>query len=393
MLRLKRGLHLNIGYSNSRSSLLYSNDIMKVALVYDRINKWGGAERLLLLLHEMFPDAPIFTSVYDPIAAPWAKDLEIRTSFLENIPYARRHHEFFALLMPLAFESFNFDEFDLVISLTSEAAKGIITSPHTKHMCICLTPTRYLWSEYDLYFANEPLRTLTLPLVWYLRKWDMVAASRPDLYVSISETVSERIQKYYGKKSSVIYPPLLLEDNKSEKGVILEDYFLVVSRLSRFTPQKRVELAIRAANKLKLPLVVVGDGDLAYYKNIAGKTVSIVGKVTDYELVNYYKNCKALIFPGVEDFGLVMVEAQSFGRPVIAYRQGGALEIIQEGKTGDFFDKPTVSSLVNTLKLFDKRIYNSKDCVINATRFKKDTFIKQINMSVQKLKKMEDQKI
>ncbi|HMS22659.1 MAG TPA: glycosyltransferase [Candidatus Levybacteria bacterium] len=361
---------------------------MKVALVYDRINKWGGAERLLLLLHEMFPDAPVFTSVYDPQAAPWAKDLTIRTSFLEHIPYARRHHEFFALLMPLAFESFNFDEFDLVISLTSEAAKGIITRPHTKHMCICLTPTRYLWSEYNLYFANEPLRTLSLPLVWYLRKWDLVAASRPDFYVSISQTVSERIQKYYGKKSNVIYPPLLLKSNKHEAGVASFDYFLVVSRLSRFTPQKRVELAIKAANKLKVPLIVVGDGDVSYYKKIAGRTVSIVGKVTDYELVNYYKNCKALIFPGVEDFGLVMVEAQSFGRPAIAFREGGALEIIQEGKTGEFFDKPTVSSLVNTLKLFDKRIYNSKDCIMNATRFKKDTFMNQIHMSIQKLKKM-----
>lgn len=364
---------------------------MKVALVYDRINKWGGAERLLLLLHEIFPNAPVFTSVYDPHAAPWAKNLDIRTSFLEHIPYARRHHEFFALFMPLAFESFQFDEFDLVISLSSEAAKGIITPPHTKHICICLTPTRYLWSEYDLYFANEPLRTLSLPLVWYLRRWDLVASSRPDFYIAISQTVSDRIKKYYNKNSSVIYPPLLFDSNKEEAQMTSRNYFLVVSRLSRFTPQKRVELAIKAANKLKLPLVVVGDGDVAHFKHIAGKTVSIVGKATDYELANYYKNCIALIFPGVEDFGLVMVEAQSFGRPVIAFKQGGALEIIQEGKTGDFFDKPTISSLVNTLKLFDKRRYNSKDCVINAARFNKDTFINQIHMSIQKLKVMEDE--
>jgi hypothetical protein len=168
---------------------------MKVALVYDRINKWGGAERILLLLHEMFPDAPVYTSVYDPSAAPWAKNLEIRTSFLEKIPYARRHHEFFATLMPIAFESFNFDEYDLVISLTSEAAKGIITKPGTRHICICLTPTRYLWSEYETYFPNQFTRWILTPLVSGLKIWDKAAASRPDKMMAISKTVQERIGK------------------------------------------------------------------------------------------------------------------------------------------------------------------------------------------------------
>jgi hypothetical protein len=144
---------------------------MKVALVYDRINKWGGAERILLLLHGMFPDAPIYTSVYDPISAPWAKNLDIKTSFLEKIPYARRHHEFFALLMPIAFESFNFDKFDLVISLTSEAAKGILTKSKTRHICICLTPTRYLWSEHESYFPNRITRFILKPLIFYLKIW------------------------------------------------------------------------------------------------------------------------------------------------------------------------------------------------------------------------------
>ncbi|MFI5265491.1 MAG: glycosyltransferase family 4 protein, partial [Candidatus Levyibacteriota bacterium] len=262
----------------------------KIALVYDRINKWGGAERILLLLHEMFPDAPIFTSVYDPFAAPWAKDLDIRASFLERIPYARRHHEFFALLMPMAFESFDFNEYDTVISLTSEAAKGIITKPETLHVCLNLTPTRYLWSEYKTYFPDKLARFLLSPLIFYLQSWDNVAASRPDVYVSISETVKARIKKYYSRDSEVIYPPLFLKKTVNrEPPTENPNYFLVVSRLSRFTPHKRVELAIQAANRLKLPLKVVGDGDITYFRKMSGKTVEIVGKVTDSELATYYK--------------------------------------------------------------------------------------------------------
>lgn len=347
----------------------------RVALVYDRINKWGGAERILLLLHEMFPDAPVYTSVYDPVAAPWANKLDVRTSFLEKIPYARRHHEFFALLMPIAFESFDFSEYDLVISLTSEAAKGIMTKPGTKHICICLTPTRYLWSEYKTYFPSNTTSKILNPLISYLKSWDKAAAARPDVMIAISETVKERIKKYYGRDSEVIYPPLFLSSNvKGHMSNVNEGYFLVVSRLSRFTPHKKVELAIKAANKLGIPLKVVGDGDITYFKEMAGPTVDIVGKVTDTELEEYYKNCRALIFPGVEDFGLVMVEAQSAGKPVIAYRAGGALEIVKSGTTGTFFDRQTITSLIETLKSFNQKKYNSKDCINNSKRFSLSMF-------------------
>lgn len=360
---------------------------LRVALVYDRINKWGGAERILLLLHEMFPRAPIYTSVYDPQAASWANKLDIRTSFLESIPYARRHHEFFALLMPFAFESFDFSNFDLVISLSSEAAKGIITPPHTKHISICLTPTRYLWSEYDLYFKNEPFKYMTLPLVWYLRRWDKSAAKRPDLYIAISKTVQDRIKKYYGLDSKIIYPPLFLDKEIKKKSHLKnEGYFLIVSRLSRFTPHKRIEIAIKAANKLQLKLKIVGDGDLTYFKKLAGPTVEIIGKVSDQDLIKYYAGCSALVFPGVEDFGLVMVEAQAYGKPVIAYRKGGATEIIQEGKTGEFFNFPSVSSLVKTLKSFDTRKYNRTDCIANAQRFNKKRFMIQLENYIKEVK-------
>lgn len=361
---------------------------MKVALVYDRINKWGGAERILLLLSEMFPDAPVYTSVYDPVAAPWAKDLDVRTSFLEKIPTASRHHEFFATLMPIAFESFNFDEYDLVISLTSESAKGIATKSQTKHVCICLTPTRYLWSEYESYFPNKLVRLILKPLIWYLRKWDMTASARPDEIIAISKTVKNRIKKYYKRDSEIIYPPLLLERGSGARvqGLAKEEYYLVVSRLSRFTPHKKIEIAIKAANKLKIPLRVVGDGDTGYFKRIAGKTVKTTGRVTDLELEKYYKDCKALIFPGIEDFGLVMVEAQSFGKPVIAFRAGGATEIVIEGTTGEFFDEPTVESLAACLQKFDADRYNEKDCIENARRFSvanfKDKLMKVVKKEV-----------
>ncbi len=352
----------------------------RVALVYDRINKWGGAERILLLLHDIFPEAPVYTSVYDPSTAVWAHDLHIKTSFLEKIPFARRHHEFFALFMPFAFEQFDFRRFDYVISLTSEGAKGIVTGSKTKHICICLTPTRYLWSGYDMYFKNKIFRYVTYPLVWYLRRWDETAAARPDVFISISKTVQERVNKYYKRDSEIVFPPLFLRVPKLKKRS--EGYFLVVSRLSQFTPHKRVELAIKAANKLKFQLKVVGEGDTSYLKSIAGDTVEIVGKVDDTTLSDYYARSKALIFPGIEDFGLVMVEAQAYGKPVIAYRDGGATEIIIEGKTGEFFDTPSVISLVNALKKFNNKRYNTKDCIENSKRFNKNKFISAIKKHI-----------
>ena len=184
---------------------------MKVALVYDRINKWGGAERVLLALHKLFPNAPIFTSVYSPQKAPWANDLKVKPSFLQKYPHVINNHELYPFLMPVAFERFNFTGFDLVISLTSEAAKGIVTKPGTVHICYCLTPTRYLWSGHEEYFKNPTLRFFSRPVVSYLRKWDKAAAKRPDTFIAISKEVQKRIKKYYGRESMVIYPPVELK--------------------------------------------------------------------------------------------------------------------------------------------------------------------------------------
>lgn len=358
----------------------------KVALVYDRVNKWGGAERVLLALHELFPDAPLYTSVYSPAHAPWAKVFpQVIPSFLQKFPFASTKHELYPWAMPIAFESFDFSQYDLVISVTSEAAKGIITKPETKHLCYLLTPTRYLWSGYEEYF-NSPIKEIVAsPMVSYLKTWDKIAANRPDEIVCISDEVSGRCKKYYGKDSKVIYPPVDVErfNQKStnwrvkarieKAGLSWGKYFLVVARL---VPYKKVELAIEVFNQLKWQLVVVGTGsELGNLKSKAGNSVFFAGKVPEADLPIYYQGCQALVFPQEEDFGIVAVEAQAAGKPVIAYRAGGALETVVEGKTGMFFDQQTPESLRNALEKFNPEDYEPSDCMENAEKFSKEKFL------------------
>ena len=355
---------------------------MKVALVYDRVNKWGGAERVLLALHKIFPDAPLYTSVYSAENSKWAKVFDVKTSFLQSASSLRKYNELLALFMPVAFESFSFDEYDLVISVTSEASKGIITKPGTIHICYCLTPTRYLWSGYEDYFQSNLARFLSKGSVSYLRNWDMAGAARPDHFIAISTEVQDRIKKYYGRESKIIFPPLMLEKKQVNKKAN-KDFFLLVSRLSRFSYYKRVDLVIDAFNKTGLPLVVVGSGPMFYkFKNEAKRNIKFVGELTDRELVFYYENCKALIFPGFEDFGLVMAEAQFFGKPVIAYKAGGALDIVKEGVTGEFFPFQTVDSLIGALKRFDETIYNKIDIIRNSQRFSYKNFKRDLERFV-----------
>lgn len=352
---------------------------MKVALVYDRVNKWGGAERVLLTLHEIFPDAPLYTSVYDKNRALWAKDFNVRTSFLQHFPLAKRYHELYALLMPVAFESFTFDEFDLVLSVTSEAAKGIIAKPSTLHISYVLTPTRYLWSGYEEYFSNPILKFASKPLVKYLRIWDKTASKRPDKIIAISKEVKNRIKRYYDLDSIIINPPLRLESSNIRDKNKTEDYFLIVSRL---VPYKKIDLAIKVFNKLELPLKIIGIGsEEKRLKKIANENIEFLGYLTDKELVKYYKGCRALVFPGKEDFGLTIVEAQSFGKPVIAFRGGGARESILEGKTGIFFDYQTQKSLEESLGKFMKKKFNPRDCINQANRFN----IKEFKMKFEKI--------
>ncbi|HVZ58193.1 MAG TPA: glycosyltransferase [Patescibacteria group bacterium] len=320
---------------------------MKVALVYDRVNKWGGAERVLLALHELFPQAPLYTSVYSAKKAGWADVFVVKPSFLQRIPFAKTAHEWFALLMPCVFESFTFAEYDLVISVTSEAAKGILTMPSTLHICYCLTPTRYLWSGHNDYFPSFLLSRLASLAVAYLRTWDKVASFRPDFFIAISEEVRTRIKNYYGRDSVVIHPPVDLfasQPVKKNKG----EYYLIVARL---VPYKRVDLAIKACTRLGLPLKVVGIGsEFKRLRKIAGPTVEFLGAVSDEELINLYQHATALLFPGLEDFGIVMVEALGFGKPVIAFGKGGALDIVEDGVTGVLFPTQTIKDMIEAIQ-------------------------------------------
>ena len=369
---------------------------MKVAIVYDRVNKWGGAERVLLALRELFPDAPLYTSVYNPKKAPWADVFNVKTSFLQKLPMASSNHEFFPALMPMAFESLSFDQYDLVVSVTSEAAKGIITKPKTKHISYILTPTRYLWSGYEEYFGNNAFKLLSKPVVKSLRIWDKIAAHRPDMLVGISEEVRERIRKYYGRESELVYPPLTISNAKypisniqSKKKTTSpypldpRPYFLVVSR---FVPYKRIDIAIEACNRLKLPLKIIGSGrEEKHLRAIAGPTIEFIGKVTDEQLAAYYLNCKALIFPGVEDFGLTVIEAQNFGKPVIALRKGGAVETIVDKKTGVFFDEQKTAALMSVLRDFDKIVFDEDAFVKQTNRFSLAVFKKEFLRVVNKI--------
>ncbi|MDP3998010.1 MAG: glycosyltransferase [bacterium] len=368
---------------------------MRVAFIYDRVNKWGGAERILMALHEIWPEAPLYTSVYNHQTALWAKVFpKVIPSFVNNFPFAIRH-ELYASLMPLAFESFTFDDYDVVISVTSEAAKGVITKPKTLHICYCLTPTRYLWSHYTDYFRGELFQWLTKPVVAYLREWDKIAGQRPDYYLAISENVRERIKKYYGRDSKVIYPPTGLATSRQSLAISLEDkrtrrymldasgFFLVVSRL---VPYKRIDIAIKAFNELGLSLKVVGIGsEMGKLRRMAKDNIEFLGELTDDALLRYYQECQALVFPQDEDLGLVSIEAQACGKPVVAFRGGGALETVIPGKTGEFFYPQTSSALIETVKIFKSSAYQADDCRKNAKIFDKEKFKARFKNIVEKL--------
>ena len=349
---------------------------LKIAIVYDRVNKFGGAERLLLVLHEMFPEAPLYTSVYDEEKAPWAKVFpKIYTSFLQNVPFAKNNHELFGWLMPIAFEGFDFKNYDLVISVTSEAAKGIITGTNTVHICYLLTPTRYLWSGYEYYFKNLPFRLLSGPVVSYLKWWDKVASQRPDKIIAISTEVKNRIKKYYNRESEIIFPPVKLTRHPllvtGKQG-----YYLYVGRLVKY---KKVDLLVDTFNELGLPLVIVGVGSESYSLKLNAKSnIKFIGKISDGELSKIYLDAKGFLMPQEEDFGITAVEAQSFGVPVIAYKNGGALDTVIEGKTGIFFHEQTKESLKQAITKFDRISFDRRYLRTNAKRFGKERFKKEL---------------
>jgi glycosyltransferase involved in cell wall biosynthesis len=352
---------------------------LKVAIVHDWLNQRGGAEAVLEALVEMYPQAPIYTSMYWSQTMPQAyRSWDIRTSFMDRLPLAKRYHQPFLPLYPLAFESFDFTGYDLVVSNKSGFCHGVITSPDTLHICYCLTPTRFLW-DYPGYARRERLTRLARlalpPFLNYLRLWDRAAAHRVDYFVAISRTVQQRIAKYYRRDSTIIYPPV--DTGKFAPSDSHDDYFLIVSRL---IPYKRIDLAVRAFNELGLPLVIVGDGrDRDSLRALAKANIEFLGHVPDEKVGDYFARCRAFILPGQEDFCIAPVEAQAAGRPVIAYAAGGALDTVREGATGAFFYEQTPEALIEVIKEFDETSYDPTVIRRHAERFDKRVFKKRLS--------------
>lgn len=352
---------------------------MKIALIHDYLNQYGGAERVLEVLCEIFPDAPIYTLLYDErMTGGVFRGREIHTSFLQKLPFARRHHRIFPLLMPLAVERFDLSYFDVVLSVSASFAKGIITKPHTKHINYCLTPTRFLWDDSHRYIDEFrypwPIKKLVPFFISYLRIWDKEAALRVDRFVAISNFVKDRIRKYYNADADVIYPPV--ETGKFAISNSLSDYFLMVGRL---VPYKRFDLAIRVFSAIKKPLVIVGDGpERKRLEKIAGPNIKFLGLVSDYRLPELYSHAQAIVFPQEEDFGIVPLEAMASGRPVIAYRGGGALETIIEGRTGIFFNDQTEITLAQAVGEYYQHRWDSEFIREHALKFDNEIFKRRI---------------
>ena len=357
---------------------------MRVALVHDYLNQYGGAERVLEAFCEIWPEAPIFTLVYDKKRTGEAFDSrKIKTSFLQKVPLAKTHHRPFLMLMPLAIEQFDLLKYDLVISDSASFAKGVITRPDALHICYCHTPTRYVWDDSQKYIDefNYPslIKKIIPSFLSYLRLWDEAASSRPDVYLANSNFVASRIKKYYGQKAQVVCPPVKVNNyNLNGKA---EDYFLMSAR---FLPYKKVDLAIAAFNELGWPLKIIGDGpDKKRLKKMAGRNIEFLGLVAEKKLPYYFMRCRAFIFPQEEDFGISAVEAMAAGKPVIAYRAGGALEIVEEGKTGLFFDEQTKGSLICALKNFRRENFSARYIRQRAEQFDKNIFKDKIKEFVE----------
>jgi glycosyltransferase involved in cell wall biosynthesis len=347
---------------------------MKVAIVHDFLMQMGGAEKVVEVLHDMFPDAPIYTSAYDPSTMPiYYRTWDIRTSFLQKMWMKKKLHRLALLLYPSAFESFDLSEYDVVISSSSAFAKGVITQPHTVHICYTHTPMRYAWTTRS-YMTREritaPLRALLSPGLHYLRTWDAMASERVDKYVANSTTVAKRIAKFYRRDCEVVFPPI--DTSNFQMADEVDDYYIIVSR---FVPYKRIDLAVEAFTKMGRRLKVVGTGrQMQALKDSAGPTVEFLGRVDDVELPKLVARAKAYVMPGEEDFGMAPVEANACGRPVIAYASGGALDSQIDGVTGVLFKHQTVESLCAAVERADTINFDPQRIRANALNFETEVF-------------------
>ena len=352
---------------------------MRVALIHDHLTQYGGAERVLEALQAIWPDAPTYTLRYDPATMGHAFGHKvIRTSFLERLPFARRGFRWFLPLMPMATESYDLSDFDVIISNSSAFSKGVITAPQALHICYCHTPTRYLWSDSGNYVDELRVPKIVksiLPLVLHkLRIWDQLAANRVDTFVANSETVQGRIDKYYRRDSQVIYPPVDIE--RFAISAEPKTYFLTGGRLVAY---KRFEIVVDAFTKLGKPLKIFGTGpEEAALKRRAGKNIEFVGRVSDDERARLFANAIAFVNPQEEDFGITPVESMAAGRPVIAYRRGGALETVIDGVTGVLFDEQSWEELADVVLQFKDGSFDPHKLRAHAEQFATRVFRKKI---------------
>ena len=371
----------------------------KIALVHDFLVDFGGAEKVLEVLSEMFPEAPIYTLLYDreKMRGKFA-DKEIHASFLQKFPkFLRRRKKWLLPFLPVAPEIFDLREFDLVISSSGAWSKGIVTRLNTIHISYLHSPMRFVWDaneEYLCQIQNSKFKIqkfFTRIMLNYIRIWDKAAADRPDHLIANSKYTQERIRKYYGRDSEIIYPPVTINNQETRNNNQTNSnnqnsnskHFLIVSRLS---PYKKIDMVVEAFNKLSLPLVVIGEGQQEkYLRKIASGNVEILGWKSDEDVEKYYQNARAFVFAGVDDFGMAPVEAMAHGIPVLAIRKGGILEIVEEGKTGEFFDASTPEVIADGVRRFveNEANYNgremkSRDEKFNGSCFK-DAFFKYID--------------
>ncbi len=357
---------------------------MRVALVHDYLTHFGGAERVLSVLMDIYPNAPVFSLVcdYDRLS-PFLDKQRIRTSFMQKLPGARRPHRYLPLLfMPFAVEQFNLSNFDVVLSASHSFSKGLVISPRTLHISYCFTPTRYAWDDSHRYireFAPGLLLRGIAPLALsYIRLWDYYAAQRVHRFLTLSQYVACRIEKYYRRPAQVIAPPVNVDNFSVRPGH--EGYYLIVSRL---VPYKRIDLAIDACEQLGRPLKIVGTGpDESMLRHRAGRQTVFLGFVDDDKLALLYQGAKALLFPQEEDFGITTLEAAASGKPTIAYRAGGALETIQEEKTGLFFGDQTVDSLKQAILASEKLSWDQIYIRRHAETFSRQVFASRLSQTV-----------
>ena len=359
---------------------------MKVAFVHDYLNQYGGAERVLKALITLYPKAPVYTLFHNPSTIrSLFSDRTVRTSFLQQLPFIQKHYKWYLPIMPLAVEHLNVGGHDVVISSVSAFAKGILTKPTSLHIAYCHTPTRYLWSDTVQYLEELPTQRVikcVLPLILnQLRLWDWQAAQRVDRFIANSQFVARRIQKYYQRSSTIIYPPVDVDHYTLAPKDEIGNYYLLISRLR---PYKKVDMAIEAFNRMRIPLKIIGVGEEhGRLRKHAGATIEFLGLVDDHTKAALLARARALIHPQEEDFGITAVEAMASGRPVIAYKAGGALETVIEGVTGTFFDEQSWEALADAVIRFEHHAFNPQHIRASALRFDRSRFLEEMKVVVE----------